>query len=68
MQFDEKWSYVAKKEKHCDPNQPADPQQGDNWDPVAFDPERRNDKTKKADPFADRLSGVPLVGIEPTTY
>ena len=41
MQFDEKWSFVAKKEKHCDPNEPADRQQGDNWDHVAFDPEHR---------------------------
>ena len=41
MQFDEKWSFVAKKEKHCDPEEPADRQQGDNWDHVAFDPEHR---------------------------
>ena len=41
MPFDEKWSFVAKKEKHCDPNKPADRQQGDNWDHVAFDPEHR---------------------------
>ena len=41
MQFDEKWSFVAKKEKHCDPNKPADQHQGDNWDHVAFDPEHR---------------------------
>ena len=41
MQFDEKWSFVAKKEKHCDPDKAADRQQGDNWDHVAFDPEHR---------------------------
>ena len=41
MQFDEKWSFVAKKEKHCNPDQPADQQQGDYWDHVAFDPEHR---------------------------
>src|SRR5271157_1986357 len=41
VQFDEKWSFVAKKEKHCDPNEPADRHQGDNWDHVAFDPEHR---------------------------
>lgn len=29
---------MGKKEKHCDP---ADAQQGDNWDHVAFDPEQR---------------------------
>ena len=41
MQFDEKWAFVGKKEKHCDPDDPADAQQGDNWDHVAFDPEHR---------------------------
>jgi IS1 family transposase len=41
VQFDEKWSFVAKKEKHCDPNKPADRRQGDHWDHVAFDPEHR---------------------------
>ena len=41
MQFDEKWSFVGKKEKHCDPREPADRQQGDHWDHVAFDPEHR---------------------------
>ena len=40
-QFDEKWSFVGKKEKHCDPEKPADAHQGDNWDHVAFDPEHR---------------------------
>lgn len=32
---------MGKKEKHCDPDNPADAQQGDNWDHVAFDPEHR---------------------------
>jgi len=41
VQFDEKWSFVGKKEKHCDPAEPADAQQGDDWDHVAFDPEHR---------------------------
>lgn len=41
VQFDEKWAFVGKKEKHCDPEEPADAQQGDNWDHVAFDPEHR---------------------------
>jgi IS1 family transposase len=40
-QFDEKWSFVGKKEKHCDPDRPGDNRQGDNWDHVAFDPEHR---------------------------
>jgi IS1 family transposase len=41
VQFDEKWSFVGKKEKHCDPDKPAEARQGDNWDHVAFDPEHR---------------------------
>jgi IS1 family transposase len=41
VQFDEKWAFVGKKEKHCDPGDPADAHQGDNWDHVAFDPEHR---------------------------
>lgn len=32
---------MGKKEKHCDPDDPDDAQQGDNWDHVAFDPEQR---------------------------
>jgi len=32
---------VGKKEKNCDPDDPDDSQQGDNWDHVAFDPEHR---------------------------
>ncbi len=41
MQFDEKGSFVGKKQKRGKPDEPADAQQGDNWDPVAFDPEQR---------------------------
>lgn len=41
VQFDEKWAFVAKKEKNCDPDNPADAHRGDNWDHVAFDPEHR---------------------------
>ena len=40
-QFDEEWSFVGKKEKHCDPDRPGDDRQGENWDHVAFDPEHR---------------------------
>ncbi len=39
MQVDEKWAFVGKKEKHCDPEEPADAKQGDNWDHIALDPE-----------------------------
>lgn len=41
VQFDEKWAFVGKKEKNCDPDDPDDAHQGDNWDHVAFDPEHR---------------------------
>lgn len=32
---------MGKKEKHCDPDDPDDAQQGDHWDHVALDPEHR---------------------------
>jgi len=41
VQFDEKWAFVEKKQKHCDPEDPADARRGDNWDHVAFDPVHR---------------------------
>ena len=41
VQFDEKWAFVVKKQKNCDPNNPDDAQCGDYWDFVAFDPEHR---------------------------
>jgi len=41
VQFDEKWAFVGKKQQHCDPSDPADREQGDNWDHVAFDPTHR---------------------------
>ena len=41
VQFDEKWSFVGKKEKHCGADRPGDARCGDNWDHVAFDPESR---------------------------
>ena len=41
VQFDEKWAFVRKKERHCSDNDPADSGQGDNWDHVAYDPEHR---------------------------
>src|SRR5262249_17790771 len=41
VQLDEKWSFVAKKEKHVDPADPQAPEQGDQWDHVALDPEHR---------------------------
>jgi hypothetical protein len=41
VQFDEKWSFVAKKEKHGDRADPADDACGDCWDYLALDPEHR---------------------------
>ena len=32
---------MGKKEKQCDPDNPADARKGDNWDHVAYDPEHR---------------------------
>jgi IS1 family transposase len=41
IQMDEKGSFVAKKEKNCDEEDPEDHFRGDCWDHVAFDPEHR---------------------------
>ena len=41
VQFDEKWSFVAKNQKNCDPANPADDHKGDYWDHVAYDPEHK---------------------------
>jgi IS1 family transposase len=41
VQFDEKWSFVFKKQGHCDPEDPADDHHGDWWDHIALDPESR---------------------------
>src|SRR5262252_6588533 len=41
VQLDEKWAFVHKKQRHCDPDDEADWFCGDQWDHVAFDPESR---------------------------
>lgn len=41
MQLDEKWAFVGKKQRHCDPDDAADWVCGDQWDHVAFDPDSR---------------------------
>ena len=41
VQLDEKWSFVAKKEKNADPDDPRDAQSGDDGDHTAVDPESR---------------------------
>ena len=38
MQFDEKWDFVAKKERNCEPGEAT---AGGCWDHVAFDPHNR---------------------------
>src|SRR5436309_1141304 len=41
VQFDEKWNFVAKKEKNTDPDDSRDDDKGDDWDHTAVDPEHR---------------------------
>src|SRR4051795_3064579 len=41
VQLDEKWSFVAKKQKNCDPADPADDHKGDWVAHVAYDAEHR---------------------------
>lgn len=41
VQLDEAWSFVGKKQKNCDPADPADDHKGDWWDHVAYDPEHK---------------------------
>jgi hypothetical protein len=41
VQLDEAWSFVAKKQKNCDPTDPADDHKGDWWDHLAYDPEHK---------------------------
>jgi hypothetical protein len=41
VQFDEKWAFVGKKQKNCNPADPDDDHKGDWWDHVAYDPEHK---------------------------
>src|SRR5258708_2105188 len=41
IQLDEMWSFVAKKQANCDPDDPADDHKGDWWDHVVYDAEHR---------------------------
>jgi IS1 family transposase len=41
VQLDEMWSFVGKKQKNCDPADPADDHKADWWDHVAYDPEHK---------------------------
>ena len=40
-QFDEKWAFVEKKQKNCDPLDPEDDAKGDQWDHTAIAVESR---------------------------
>src|SRR4051794_36666959 len=42
VQWDEKWSFVNKKQDHGDPADPADDHHGDWWDHVAIDAESKS--------------------------
>jgi hypothetical protein len=41
VQLDEKWAFVTRKEKNCDPGDEGDLFRGDQWDHVALDPDSR---------------------------
>jgi transposase-like protein len=70
-QFDEKWAFVGKKQKHCNPTDPQDQDQGDQWDHTAIDvPSRfvislvvgkrdRDTLTQTVKDFAERTGGAP---------
>ncbi len=70
-QFDEKWSFVNKKQEHCDSSNPADNNKGDQWDHTAIDVESRlvvslavgkrtSEKTKEViGDFAHRSRHIP---------
>ncbi len=70
-QFDEKWSFVGKKQKNCDRADPEDQDKGDQWDHTALDVDsrmvvsvvvgkrsRENLEAVVAD-FAERTGGAP---------
>jgi IS1 family transposase len=72
VQFDEKWAFVGKKEKHRDRDDPGDDLCGDCWDHVALDPEHRlvvsvvlghraeGDTQRLVDDFHQRTRGRPM--------
>jgi hypothetical protein len=80
VQFAEKWACVGKKEKHCDPEDPADAKRGDNGDHVALDPEPRlvvsvvagkrtaDNVEKVVQDFKTRTGGRPMKRITRDAY
>ena len=71
VQFDEKWAFVDKKQKNCDPSDPEDDGKGDQWDHTAVDVGsravvslvvgKRDGKTLRevVSDFAERTGGSP---------
>jgi len=80
VQFDEKWAFGGKKEKPCDPEDPADAKQGDTGDHVAWDPEPRlvvsvvpgkrtaDNVEKLGQDFKSRTGGRPMNRITSDEY
>ena len=71
LQFDEKWAFVGKKQKNCDPLDPEDDDKGDQWDHTALDvhsrmvvslmigKRTRENLEKVVGDFADRTGDAP---------
>jgi hypothetical protein len=78
-QFDEKWSFVRKKQKHCDEANPADRDAGVQWDHTAIDVDSRfivslnvgkrtTESLKEVvGDFAERTGGAPPLCSRRTT-
>jgi len=70
-QLDEKWAFVEKKQKNCDPDKPEDATAGDQWDHTAIDVDSRfvvflavgkrsiETLTEVVRDFAERTGGAP---------
>ena len=63
LQLDEKWSFVTKKEKHCDDTVAADDRCGDQWDHVALDPDSRLVLDAKVGPRTTETATELLVSV-----
>ena len=63
MQLDEKWAFVGKKEKNCDPADAGDCLRGDVWDHVALDPDSRLVLEAMVGPRTDDMAQLLLSGV-----
>jgi IS1 family transposase len=63
VQLDEKWSFVGKKEKNCDPADEADGLRGDVWDHVALDPDSRLTLEAMIGPRTQDMAELLLEGV-----